>query len=87
MLMAATRSAGAHGGSPSEAEVQDALGGVLCRCTGYRKIVEAVLGRIRAPRMPPAAARSAARLAKVDGAAKLTGRERSAPMPCRTTTF
>ena len=28
---------------PSEAEVLDALGGVLCRCTGYRKIVEAVL--------------------------------------------
>ena len=28
---------------PSEAEVQDALAGVLCRCTGYRKIVEAVL--------------------------------------------
>jgi xanthine dehydrogenase iron-sulfur cluster and FAD-binding subunit A len=28
---------------PSEAEVMDALGGVLCRCTGYRKIVEAVL--------------------------------------------
>ena len=28
---------------PSEAEVRDALAGVLCRCTGYRKIVEAVL--------------------------------------------
>lgn len=28
---------------PSEAEVQDALGGVLCRCTGYRKIVTAVM--------------------------------------------
>ncbi|MHB2266490.1 molybdopterin-dependent oxidoreductase [Aliihoeflea sp. PC F10.4] len=28
---------------PSEAEVQDALGGVLCRCTGYRKIVRAVM--------------------------------------------
>src|SRR5713226_9505692 len=29
--------------SPSEAEVMDALGGVLCRCTGYRKIINAVL--------------------------------------------
>ncbi|AWC21011.1 Aldehyde oxidoreductase [Aminobacter sp. MSH1] len=29
--------------SPGEAEVQDALGGVLCRCTGYRKIVAAVM--------------------------------------------
>ncbi|HEY4958833.1 MAG TPA: (2Fe-2S)-binding protein, partial [Caldimonas sp.] len=28
---------------PSEAEVEEALAGVLCRCTGYRKIVEAVL--------------------------------------------
>ena len=28
---------------PTEAEVRDALAGVLCRCTGYRKIVEAVL--------------------------------------------
>ena len=29
--------------TPSEAETQDALGGVLCRCTGYRKIVAAVM--------------------------------------------
>src|SRR5437879_7667059 len=29
--------------APSESEVTDALGGVLCRCTGYRKIITAVL--------------------------------------------
>ncbi|MEM7652269.1 MAG: molybdopterin cofactor-binding domain-containing protein [Pseudomonadota bacterium] len=28
---------------PTEAEVLDAIGGVLCRCTGYRKIVDAIL--------------------------------------------
>src|SRR5689334_3418834 len=28
--------------SPSEQEVMDAIGGVLCRCTGYRKIIRAI---------------------------------------------
>ncbi len=28
---------------PTEEEVRDALGGVLCRCTGYRKIIAAVM--------------------------------------------
>lgn len=28
---------------PSRVEVEDALGGVLCRCTGYAKIVDAVM--------------------------------------------
>ncbi|MDQ6435874.1 molybdopterin-dependent oxidoreductase [Mesorhizobium sp. LHD-90] len=34
--------------SPSETEVKDALGGILCRCTGYRKIVAAVMAAGRA---------------------------------------
>ena len=29
--------------APSEAQVRDALAGNLCRCTGYQKIVEAVM--------------------------------------------
>src|SRR3546814_10689941 len=29
--------------APTKQEVQDTLGGVLCRCTGYQKIVEAVM--------------------------------------------
>jgi len=28
---------------PSEAQVREALAGNLCRCTGYQKIVDAVL--------------------------------------------
>ena len=42
MLMAASTLLG-RPRPPTEAEVLDALGGVLCRCTGYRKIVQAVL--------------------------------------------
>lgn len=30
-------------GSPTEKEVREAISGNLCRCTGYRKIVDAVL--------------------------------------------
>ena len=42
MLMAASPLLG-RPRPPTEPEVLDALGGVLCRCTGYRKIVQAVL--------------------------------------------
>jgi CO/xanthine dehydrogenase Mo-binding subunit/aerobic-type carbon monoxide dehydrogenase small subunit (CoxS/CutS family) len=65
---------------PSEAEVLDGLGGVLCRCTGYRKIVEAVLavatGTVTAEHAPPAGRAVGARLVKADGAAKVTGADR-----------
>jgi aerobic-type carbon monoxide dehydrogenase small subunit (CoxS/CutS family) len=34
---------------PSEAEVREAMAGVLCRCTGYIKPVEAVLAASKQP--------------------------------------
>ncbi len=49
---------------PTEAEVREALSGVLCRCTGYKKPVEAVLaaaGAAPAARSKPAKKARAAR--------------------------
>jgi aerobic-type carbon monoxide dehydrogenase small subunit (CoxS/CutS family) len=63
---------------PGEAEVKDALGGVLCRCTGYQKIIEAVLDVANRPLLPlpPTAGEAVgARVPKVDGVPKLTGAE------------
>ena len=42
MLMAAADLL-ARNPAPSRGQVEDAIGGVLCRCTGYLKIVEAIL--------------------------------------------
>ncbi len=42
MLMAATDHL-ARNSATSRPEIEDALGGVLCRCTGYLKIVEAIM--------------------------------------------
>ncbi|WP_102106814.1 molybdopterin-dependent oxidoreductase [Oceaniglobus roseus] len=59
--------------APTEAQAQDALGGVLCRCTGYRKIVAAVVGAA-APRMGEGKVGDTIR--RLDGPAKVEGRER-----------
>ena len=42
MLMAATALLRTNP-APSEAQVREGLGGVLCRCTGYHNIVKSVL--------------------------------------------
>jgi CO/xanthine dehydrogenase Mo-binding subunit/aerobic-type carbon monoxide dehydrogenase small subunit (CoxS/CutS family) len=78
MLMAASDLL-ARNAQPEEGEVLDALGGVLCRCTGYRKIVDAVLAAARgevALAHPPPGAAVGFRAPKTDGAPKVTGAER-----------
>ena len=76
MLVSATALLEKHA-SPSEAEVMDAIGGVLCRCTGYRKIIRAIqdinIGSAQAS--PAAGAAVGARLIRLDGQKKVDGTE------------
>ena len=46
-MMLAAHAYIAHGGSDDAKAVEDALGGHVCRCTGYAKIVEAVVAAAR----------------------------------------
>jgi len=64
--------------NPTEPQVLDALSGVLCRCTGYTKIVEAVLkaGKTSSSKpTPPSGSAVGSRMVKVDGKQKVTGDE------------
>lgn len=68
-LLATTR-------QPTEPQVLDAMGGVLCRCTGYRKIVEAVLDAdgTDAQQLATVGGEAVgARLARVDGVDQVIG--------------
>src|SRR5947209_13802228 len=64
---------------PSQDEICDALGGVLCRCTGYRKIIAAVSAA--SARNEPTHERVdlgsavGARVRRLDGEPKVTGRD------------
>jgi CO/xanthine dehydrogenase Mo-binding subunit/aerobic-type carbon monoxide dehydrogenase small subunit (CoxS/CutS family) len=74
MLMAATELL-QRDPRPSEGEAQAAIGGVLCRCTGYRQIVAAILDVEGGCEAAPAAGRAVgSRLARLDGPEKLTGK-------------
>jgi aldehyde oxidoreductase len=64
--------------SPTEEEVMDAIGGVLCRCTGYRKIISAIMQcgpNDSVPVSPEAGAAVGARLVRLDGSKKVDGTE------------
>ena len=82
MLIAATALI-ERNASPSEAQVMDALGGVLCRCTGYRKIITAVLAAADADTgrrcvemsCPDSGAAVGQRLVRLDGKHKVEGTE------------
>jgi CO/xanthine dehydrogenase Mo-binding subunit/aerobic-type carbon monoxide dehydrogenase small subunit (CoxS/CutS family) len=61
--------------SPTRPQVLDALGGVLCRCTGYAKIVEAVEAAARGDVFAeiPGAASVGVSIPKLDGLTRLDG--------------
>ena len=65
--------------TPDELDIADALGGVLCRCTGYRKIIAAVSdaanGRHSEQLSPAAGAAVGANIARLDGGPKILGSE------------
>lgn len=78
MLMAATALL-ARQPQPSAQQVADALGGVLCRCTGYAKIITAVMNAHTLPKAETAVGIGTAvgaRVPRLDGIAKVDGSER-----------
>ncbi|MFT4960890.1 MAG: aldehyde oxidoreductase [Paracoccaceae bacterium] len=63
--------------TPSRDEVEIALSGVLCRCTGYHKIIEAIadVGTVSLSINPDAGKAVGARVERLDGLAKVDGTE------------
>jgi aldehyde oxidoreductase len=82
MLVAATALLESNN-APSEPEVMDAIGGVLCRCTGYRKIINAILdvpsrpghSQLEETACSMAGGAVGQRLVRLDGKGKVEGTE------------
>ena len=74
MLMAAEALLRAQS-APDRAQVEEALSGVLCRCTGYAKIVSAVLDVAAEDRAGPDGA-VGVRVERIDGVPKVLGTDR-----------
>ena len=76
MLMAATHLL-RHNPTPDRQQVEEALGGVLCRCTGYRKIIDAVVNVNDALQSKPKVAdigeAIGTKLERLDGETKVLG--------------
>ncbi len=67
-----------HVAKPTRAQAEDAIGGVLCRCTGYTKIIDAICDAWRDAEpvaMPPAGQSIGAAIERLDGVAKIDGTE------------
>ncbi len=62
---------------PTEAEITDALGGVLCRCSGYRKLIDAAVsacdGSVPRTECDALAGSVGDAVARVDGLPRITG--------------
>ena len=63
--------------SVDQGSIEDVMGGVLCRCTGYRNIIAGVHDTIdnQGPGLIPGSMNVGNRVPRLDGKAKISGRE------------